>query len=434
MAKKVVIAKNTPYEFKCKNISEDPRWVLSGITEENPVISAGVLLESSSLGDTENNSLDKGTHIAERFLPEISSPNGAHINNGSFIIPSVGAFKGMASGWDNRIGPTLCEYTGHIEGSIINNNSTFRTQRENSISYEEIMNFNSVIPEDLRLRWNYTSDISPEVSDTIYLSFYYRSNKEFTPEVEWQIDKNVSTSLIDVPCSLNWQKFTVGVAFQESSLIGPYIKFRYTDPEAEIYVSPVFLSWDENNDFPITEINLLEKWSNKFRQTHLGSIYYTVEDPNPIAPVEYNIRYIDAPEGRAIIDNYCEWFKAWSLIAPNQFIPNYNFAYNTNYSDFNELLNESHINSSSENFFLFKQGFNGEWNLGTQDQIKSLNNIYIADVFNQALISYEPYKYITIDSAVGALLNNKITSAFNTEISENTTVLRSSFFKEGELI
>ena len=212
--------------------------------------------------------------------------------------------------------------------------------------------------------------------------------------------------------------------------VGPAGKNLHDAAQGNIYVSPLFLSWSEN-EFPATKLFLLEKWSNKFRQKALDEVYYIFRDPNPMAPIEKEIKYKDTSEGRDIVSSYCEWFKSWALLAPDYFIPLYNFAHDTNYSSFNEILNDSHISGDLKNFFLARKGLKGDWRLWEQADISSADDLYIVDVIGQSTISYDPYKYITVNAHVGNLLNSKITSVFNQGVDPNTTVLRSSLLKEG---
>ena len=100
----MVIAKNVPYEFKCMNLVEGSRFSLSPFPDEYKV-STGLFLESSSLEANTTDTTEKGSHIAKKFLPEISSPSGVYISKSSYIIPSVGIFKKMNSRWDDSIGP-----------------------------------------------------------------------------------------------------------------------------------------------------------------------------------------------------------------------------------------------------------------------------------------------------------------------------------------
>ena len=423
----MVIAKNAPYEFKCMNLVEGSRSSLSPFPGEYK-ISAGLFLESSSQGDSETNPTEKGSHLSKRFLPEVASPNGVYISKSSYIIPSVGIFNQMHSRWDNRVGSYLHEYTDSLEGSIINNNSAFRT--ETPLTYAEIMNFNSFMPEDLSSKWDYIKDLKPQTGNTIYLSFYYRSDRAFSASVDWKIDEGENVKVKNVSCGPAWEKFTVETSFGKASQIAPYLKFEYDAAQGNIYVSPLFLSWSEN-EFPTTKLFLLEKWSNKFRQKALDEVYYIFRDPNPVAPIEKEIKYKDTPEGRGIVSSYCEWFKSWALLAPDYFVPLYNFAHDTNYSSFNEILNDSHVSDDLKNFFLARKGLKGNWRLWEQADVSSTDDLYIVDVIGQSTISYDPYKYITVNARVGNLLNSKITSVFNQGVDPNTTVLRSSLLKEG---
>ena len=171
--------------------------------------------------------------------------------------------------------------------------------------------------------------------------------------------------------------------------------------------------------------------SDKFRSKSLDEAYYIISDPNPVAPVEKEIRYRDTPEGRKLVSDYCEWFKSWALLAPDYFTQLYNFAFNKNYSNFNALLEDSHASATTGNFFLVREGLKGDWGLRGQTDVSSADDLYIIDVIGQNSISYEPYKYITVSTDVGNLLNSKITSVFNQGVDPNTTVLRSSLLKEG---
>ena len=423
----MVIAKNAPYEFKCMNLVEGSRSSLSPFPDEYK-ISAGLFLESSSQEDSETSPTEKGSHVSKRFLPEIASPTGVYISKGSYIIPSVGIFKKMNSRWDDSIGSYLCEHTGSLAGSILNGTSAFRT--ENPLSYDEIINFKSKIPSDLSSRWSYIKDIPPKTSSTIYMSFYYRADSPFDATVDWKIDENETVKTIQVSCESSWKKLTVQTTFNESSKIAPYIRFSYSASSKRIYVSPVFLSWSEN-EFPSSKLSLLEKWSDKFRSKSLDEVYYIISDPNPAAPVEKEIRYRDTPEGRRLVSDYCEWFKSWALLAPDYFTQLYNFAFNKNYRGFNDLLEDSHASTTAENFFLIKEGSESDWGLKTQEQVLAGDAIYIADVMGQDSIAYKPYEYITVRVGPGDILNNKIADVFDQGLDPNTVVLRSTFLREG---
>lgn len=423
----MVIAKNVPYEFKCMNLVEGSRFSLSPFPDEYKV-SAGLFLESSSLEANTTDTTEKGSHIAKKFLPEISSPNGVYISRSSYIIPSVGIFKKMNSRWDDSVGPYLCEYTGSLIGAVVNKESAFRT--ENPLFYDEIINFKSKIPGDLSTRWDYIEDITPKTSDTIYMSFYYRSDFSFDATVNWKIDKNETVKTAQVSCRPSWKKFTVQTTFNESSAIAPYLGFSYSTTSGKIYTSPIFLSWDEN-EFPSAKLSLLEKWSDKFRSKALDEVYYTINDPNPLAPVKEEIKYRDTPEGRKLVSDYCEWFKPWVLLAPDYFIPLCNFTFDKNYSDFNDLLEDSRPSPELGNFFLAKKGLGGTWDLLTQAKAASADDIFILDVIGQNTISYNPYKYVSARAGAGDLLNSKIISAFNRGVDSDTVVLRSSLLKEG---
>ena len=423
----MVIAKNSPYEFKCMNLVEGSRSSLSPFPNEHK-ISAGFFLESSSLMADTQNTTEKGSHISKRFLPEIASPSGVYISKDSYIIPTVGVFKKMNSRWDDSIGSYLCEHTGSLAGSIVNGASAFRT--ENPLTYSEIVNLKSKVPSDLSSRWNYIENIPPKTSSTIYMSLYYRSDSPFDATVNWKIDKNETVKAAQISCGPSWKKLTVQTTFNESSMIAPYIGFSYSVSSKKVYVSPVFLSWGVN-EFPSSKLSLLEKWSDKFRSKSLDEVYYTISDPNPLAPVEKEIKYRDTLEGRKLVSDYCEWFKSWALLAPDYFTQLYNFAFNKNYSNFNDLLEDSHASAATENFFLVKKGLKGDWGLREQTDVSSADDLYIIDVIGQNSISYEPYKYITVSTDVGNLLNSKITSVFNQGVDPNTTVLRSSLLKEG---
>ncbi len=423
----MVIAKNVPYEFKCMNLVEGSRFSLSPFPDEYKV-STGLFLESSSLEANTTDTTEKGSHIAKKFLPEISSPNGVYISRSSYIIPSVGIFKKMNSRWDDSVGPYLCEHTGSLIGAVVNKESAFRT--ENPLFYDEIINFKSKIPGDLSTRWDYIEDITPKTSDTIYMSFYYRSDLSFDATVNWKIDKNETVKTAQVSCEPSWKKFTVQTTFNESSAIAPYLGFSYSAASGKIYTSPIFLSWD-GNEFPSSKLSLLEKWSNKFRSKALDEIYYAINDPNPLAPVREEIKYRDTPEGRKLVSDYCEWFKSWALLTPDYFVALYNFTFDKNYSDFNDLLEDSHVGPELGNFFLAKKGLGGTWDLLTQTEAASVDDIFILDVVGQNTISYNPYKYITVSTTVGDLLNSKIISAFNRGVDSDTAVLRSSLLKEG---
>lgn len=423
----MVIAKNVPYEFKCMNLIEGSRFSLSPFPDEYKV-STGLFLESSSLEANTTDTTEKGSHIAKKFLSEISSPNGVYISRSSYIIPSVGIFKKMNSRWDDSVGPYLCEHTGSLIGAVVNKESAFRT--ENPLFYDEIINFKSRIPGDLSTRWDYIEDITPKTSDTIYMSFYYRSDLSFDATVNWKIDKNETVKTAQVSCEPSWKKFTVQTTFNESSAIAPYLGFSYSAASGKIYTSPIFLSWD-GNEFPSSKLSLLEKWSNKFRSKALDEIYYAINDPNPLAPVREEIKYRDTPEGRKLVSDYCEWFKSWALLAPDYFVALYNFTFDKNYSDFNDLLEDSRVSPELGNFFLAKKGLGGTWDLLTQTEAASVDDIFILDVVGQNTISYNPYKYITVSATVGDLLNSKIISAFNRGVDSDTAVLRSSLLKEG---
>ena len=89
------------------------------------------------------------------------------------------------------------------------------------------------------------------------------------------------------------------------------------------------------------------------------------------------------------------------------------------------------MSSELGNFFLAKKGLGGTWDLLTQTEAISADDIFILDVVGQDTISYNPYKYITVSATVGDLLNSKIISAFNRGVDSDTAVLRSSLLKEG---
>ena len=423
----MVVAKNVPYEFKCMNLVEGQEFP-QGLSPDESKVSAGFFLESSSLMINAQDAAEKGSFISKRFLPEISSPVGVYISKGSYIVPSVGIFKKMNSRWDDSIGSYLCEHTGSLPGSIVNGSSAFRT--ENPLSYNEIVNFKSKIPNDLSTRWNYVKDIPPKTSSTIYMSFYYRSDSPLDATVDWKIDKNETVKTIQVSCGPSWKKLTVQTTFNESSMIAPYIGFSYSAPFKKVYVSPVFLSWD-NNEFPSSKISLLEKWADRFRLKSLDEAYYIIRDPNPVAPIEKEIKYRDTPEGRKLVSDYCEWFKSWALLTPDYFTQLYNFAFNKNYSGFNDLLEDSHASTTMENFFLTKEGRESDWGLKTQEQVLAKGDIYIADVIGQDSITYKPHEYISVRVGPGEVLNNKIMDVFDQRLDQNTVILRSTFLREG---
>lgn len=423
----MVVAKNVPYEFKCMNLVEGQEFS-QGLSPDESKVSAGFFLESSSFEANAQDATEKGPFVSKRFLPEIASPIGVYISKGSYIIPSVGTFKKMNSRWDDSIGPYLCEHTGSLVGSIVNGASAFRT--ENPLSYNEIINFKSEIPDDLSTRWSYIEDIPPKTSSIIYMSFYYKSDSPFDATVNWKIDKNETVKEAQVSCGPSWKKLTVQTTFNESSMIAPYIGFSYSTPSKKVYVSPVFLSWGEN-EFPSSKLYLLEKWSDKFRSKSLDEVYYTISDPNPLAPVEKEIKYRDTPEGRKLVSDYCEWFKSWALLAPDYFAQLYNFAFSKNYSNFNDLLEDSHVSAATGNFFLAKEGHESNWGLKTQEQVLAKDSIYIADVIGQDSITYKPHEYITVRVGPGEILNNKIMDVFDQRLDQNTVVLRSTFLREG---
>ena len=423
----MVVAKNVPYEFKCVNLVEDSRFSLSPSPNEYK-ISAGFFLESSSLMADAQDASEKGSFVSKRFLPEIASPEGVYISKDSYIIPSAGIFKKMNSRWDDSLGSYLCEHTGSLAGSIVNGTSAFRT--ENPLTYSEIVNLKSKVPSDLSSRWNYIENIPPKTSGTIYMSLYYRSDSPFDATVNWKIDKNETVKATQVSCGPSWKKLTVQTAFNESSMIAPYIGFSYSATSKRVYVSPVFLSWGEN-EFPSSKLYLLEKWSDKFRSKSLDEVYYTISDPNPLAPVEKEIKYGDVPEGKKLVSDYCEWFKSWALLAPDYFTQLYNFAFNKNYSNFNDLLEDSHASATAGNFFLAKEDLESDWGLKTQEQVLTKDAIYIADVVGQDSITYKPHEYISVRVGPGEILNNKIADVFDQELDQNTVVLRSTFLREG---
>lgn len=423
----MVVAKNVPYEFKCMNLAEGQEFS-QGPSPGESKVSAGFFLESSSFEADAQDATEKGPFISKRFLPEIASPTGVYISKGSCIVPSVGIFKKMNSRWDGSIGPYLCEHTGSLAGAIVNGTSAFRT--ENPLSYNEIINFKSKVPSDLSTRWSYIKDIPPETSSTIYMSFYYRSDSTFDATVDWKIDENETVKTTQVSCGPSWKKFTAQTTFNKSSMIAPYIGFSYSAPSKKIYVSPVFLSWGKN-EFPSSKLYLLEKWSDRFRSKSLDEAYYIIRDPNPVAPVEKEIKYRDTPEGRKLVSDYCEWFKSWALLAPDYFTQLCNFAFNKNYSGFNDLLEDSHASTTTGNFFLVKEGLESGWGLKTQEQVLAKNDIYIADVIGQDSITYKPHEYITVRVGPGEVLNNKIMDVFNQRLDRNTVVLRSAFLREG---
>lgn len=423
----MVVAKNVPYEFKCMNLVEGQEFS-QGLSSDESKVSAGFFLESSSFEANAQDATEKGPFVSKRFLPEIASPMGVYVSKGSYIIPAVGTFKKMNSRWDDSIGPYLCEHTGSLAGSIVNGASAFRT--ENPLSYNEIINFKSEIPSDLSTRWSYIEDIPPKTSSIIYMSFYYRSDSPFDATVNWKIDKNETVKTAQISCGSSWKKLTVQTTFNESSMIAPYIGFSYSTPSKKVYVSPVFLSWDEN-EFPSSKLSLLEKWSDKFRSKSLDEVYYTISDPNPLAPVEKEIKYRDTPEGRKLVSDYCEWFKSWALLTPDYFTQLCNFAFNKNYSNFNDLLEDSHASATTGNFFLAKEGLESDWGLKTQEQVLTKDAIYIADVIGQDSITYKPHEYISVRVGPGEILNNKIIDAFDQGLDQNTVVLRSAFLREG---
>ncbi len=423
----MVVAKNVPYEFRCINLVEGSRSSLSPFPDEYK-IAADLLLESSSFETGAADTTEKGSHTAKKFLPEVSSPNGVYVSKSSYLIPSTGVFKKMNSRWDDAVGPYLCEHTGSLAGSIINKESAFRTG--NPLTYDEIVNLKAKIPSDLSSRWDYVKDISPKISNTIYMSFYYRSDSAFGATVNWKIDENETVKVAQVSCGPSWKKFTAQTTFSEFSAIAPYLKFSYSSSAEKIYVSPVFLSWDEN-EFPSSKLLLLEKWSDKFRSKVLDNVYYTIYDPNPSAPVEKKVKYRDVPEGQRLVSDYCEWFKSWAFLVPDYFVPLYNFVFDKNYANFNDILEDSHISTELENFFLSREGLDGFWGLRNQADVSNADNLYIIDVISQGDATYDSYKYITVSAHVGDLLNSKITSAFNRGVDPNSTVLRSSLLKEG---
>ena len=423
----MVVAKNVPYEFKCMNLVEGQEFS-RGLSPDESKVSAGFFLESSSFEADAQDATEKGPFISKRFLPEISSPTGVHISKGSYIIPSVGIFKKMNSRWDGSIGPYLCEHTGSLAGSIVNGTSAFRT--ENPLSYSEIINFKSKVPSDLSTRWSYIKDIPPKTSGTIYMSFYYRSDVPLDATVDWKIDENETVKTTRVSCGSSWKKLTVQTTFNKSSMIAPYIGFSYSTSSKKVYVSPVFLSWD-NNEFPSSKISLLEKWSDRFRSKSLDEAYYIIRDPNPVAPVEKEIKYRDTPEGRKLVSDYCEWFKSWALLTPDYFTQLCNFTFNKNYSGFNDLLEDSHASTTTENFFLVKEGRELGWGLKTQGQVLAKDDIYIADVIGQDSIAYKPHEYISVRVGPGEILNNKIMDVFGQGLDQNTVILRSTFLREG---
>ena len=423
----MVVAKNVPYEFKCMNLVEGQEFS-QGLSPDESKVSAGFFLESSSFEANAQDATEKGPFVSKRFLPEIASPVGVYVSKGSYIIPSVGIFKKMNSRWDDSIGFYLCEHTGSLAGSIVNGASAFRT--ENPLSYNEIINFKSKIPDDLSTRWSYIEDIPPKTSSIIYMSFYYRSDSPFDATVNWKIDKNETVKTAQISCGPSWKKFTVQTTFNESSMIAPYIGFSYSASSKKVYVSPVFLSWSKN-EFPSSKLSLLEKWSDRFRSKSLDEAYYIIRDPNPVAPVEKEIKYRDMPEGRKLVSDYCEWFKSWALLAPDYFTQLYNFAFNKNYSNFNDLLEDSHASATTGNFFLVKGDLESDWGLKTQEQVLTKDAIYIADVIGQDSITYKPHEYITVRVGPGEILNNKITDAFDQGLDQSTVVLRSTFLREG---
>ena len=423
----MVVAKNVPYEFKCVNLVEGQEFS-QGLSPDESKVSAGFFLESSSFEASIQDATEKGSFVTRRFLPEIASPVGVYISKGSYIVPSVGIFKKMNSKWDDSLGPYLCEHTGSLAGAIVNGTSAFRT--ENPLSYNEIINFKSKVPSDLSTRWSYIEDTPPKTSSTIYMSFYYRSDAPLDATVDWKIDENETVKTTQISSGPSWKKFTVQTTFNESSTIAPYIGFSYGASSKKIYVSPVFLSWD-NNEFPSSKVSLLEKWSDRFRSKSLDEAYYIIRDPNPVAPVEKEIKYRDTPEGRKLVSDYCEWFKSWALLAPDYFTQLYNFAFNKDYSDFNNLLEDSYASTTTENFFLVKVGLESCWGLKTQEQILVEDSIYIADVVGQDSITYKPHEYITMRVGPGEILNNKIMDVFNQRLDQNTVVLRSTFLREG---
>lgn len=423
----MVVAKNVPYEFKCMNLVEGQEFS-QGLSPDEGKVSSGFFLESSSFEENAQDVTESGSFIPRRFLPEISSPAGVYISKSSYIIPSVGIFKKMNSRWDGSIGPYLCEHTGSLAGSIVNGTSAFRT--ENPLSYNEIINFKSKVPNDLSTRWNYIEDIPPKTSSTIYMSFYYRSDSPFDATVNWKIDKNETVKTTQVSCGPSWKKFTVQTTFNRSSMIAPYIGFSYGASSKKVYVSPVFLSWGEN-EFPSSKLSLLEKWSDKFRSKSLDEVYYIISDPNPLAPVEEEIKYRDTPEGRKLVSDYCEWFKSWALLVSDYFTQLYNFAFSKNYSNFNDLLEDSHASTTTGNFFLVKEGYESSWELMTQGQVLTKDAIYVADVVGQDSITYKPHEYITVRVGPGEILNNKIMDAFDQRLDQNIVVLRSTFLREG---
>ena len=423
----MVVAKNVPYEFKCMNLVEGQEFS-QGLSPDESKVSAGFFLESSSFEANAQDATEKGPFVSKRFLPEIASPVGVYVSKGSYIIPSVGIFKKMNSRWDDSIGFYLCEHTGSLAGSIVNGASAFRT--ENPLSYNEIINFKSKIPDDLSTRWSYIEDIPPKTSSIIYMSFYYRSDSLFDATVNWKIDKNETVKTAQISCGPSWKKFTVQTTFNESSMIAPYIGFSYSASSKKVYVSPVFLSWSKN-EFPSSKLSLLEKWSDRFRSKSLDEAYYIIRDPNPAAPVEKEIKYRDAPEGRKLVSDYCEWFKSWALLTPDYFTQLCNFAFNKNYSGFNDLLEDSHASATAGNFFLVKGDLESDWGLKTQEQVLTKDAIYIADVIGQDSITYKPHEYITVRVGPGEILNNKIIDVSGQGLDQSTVVLRSTFLREG---
>ena len=423
----MVVAKNVPYEFKCVNLVEGSRSSLSPFPNEHK-ISAGFFLESSSLMADAQDASENGSYISKRFLPEVASLSGVYISKDSYIIPTVGIFKKMNSRWDDSFGSYLCEHTGSLAGSIVNGASAFRT--ENPLTYSEIVNLKSKVPSDLSSRWNYIENIPPKTSSTIYMSLYYRSDSSFDATVNWKIDKNETVKTTQISCGSSWKKLTVQTTFNESSMIAPYIGFSYSATSKRVYVSPVFLSWD-NNEFPSSKVSLLEKWSDRFRSKSLDEAYYIIRDPNPAAPIEKEIKYRDMPEGRKLVSDYCEWFKSWALLVPDYFTQLYNFAFNKNYSGFNDLLEDSHASTTTENFFLVKEGSESDWGLKIQEQVLTKDAIYIADVVGQDSITYKPHEYISVRVGPGEVLNNKIMDVFDQRLDQNTVILRSTFLREG---
>ena len=94
-------------------------------------------------------------------------------------------------------------------------------------------------------------------------------------------------------------------------------------------------------------------------------------------------------------------------------------------------MEDSHASTTTENFFLVKEGRESDWGLKTQEQILTKDAIYIADVIGQDSITHKPHEYISVRVGPGEVLNNKIMDVFNQRLDQNTVVLRSAFLREG---